>query len=139
MVDLEAERLKMDSGIEGVVDAIAASTGELGFKFLPIRFGIELAGGAAKFLGIDDATLRGGELKNRPIGIGFGELEMFKKVIAALGRADEESAAVAVSERGKKNLRPSLGTHGSEFIEYHKVEAIAAKRVGTVGAADGDG
>jgi hypothetical protein len=66
MVNLEAERLEMDSGIEGVVDAIAAGTSELGFKFLSIRVGIELAGGAAEFLGIDYATLCGGELKTPP-------------------------------------------------------------------------
>ena len=139
MVNLKADRLEVDGGIESVVDAIAAGTGELGFKFLAIRLGIELAGCAAEFLVIDHATLRGGELKNRPIGIGLGVLKMFKKVIAALGSADEESTAVAVGERGKENLRPGLGTHRSELIEYHQIETIATKRVRTVGAADGDG
>ena len=98
-----------------------------------------MAGGATEFLGVDDATLRGSELKDGPIGIGFGEFEVIEKMIATLGRADEEGAAVAVSERGKEDFRPSLGTHRSEFIEDDKVEAIATERVGTVGATDGDG
>jgi hypothetical protein len=54
--------------IKGVIGAVVTERSEFGF-------GIEMTGGAGKFVGIDKATLGGGELERFPIGVGFGEFE----------------------------------------------------------------
>ena len=40
VIKLKADGLQVDGAVEGVIHAIAASAGELGFKFLTIAFGI---------------------------------------------------------------------------------------------------
>ena len=139
MIKLKTDGLEMDGGIKGVINAIAASAGEFGFEFLTITFGIEEASGAAEFVSIDHTTLRCGELKSSPIGIGFRVFEVIEEMIVTFGSTDEESAAVAVTERGIEDFRPSFGPHRGEFIKDDEVEAVATERVGTVGATDGDG
>jgi hypothetical protein len=92
-----------------------------------------------EFVGVHNASLRGGELKGGPVRIGFGVFEVFVEVIATFGSTDEERAAVTVTERGTENFGPGLGTHGGELIEDDEIETVTTERVGTVGATDGQG
>ena len=116
----------MEVAIEGIVDAVAVGADEFAAKLLLVRDGVEFAGGLDKFLIVHETALRGGELKGGPVGIVEGVFEAFVEMIAALGRADEERVALAVTESGAKHFGPSLGLHGGVFIEDDEIEAVAA-------------
>jgi hypothetical protein len=137
-IGLEFDGSQMDGAIKGIVDAMAAGSGESGFKFLAVRVGIELSSGGGKLDGRNVAALRRGELESSP---GRGSLCLvieLKEVIAALRRAQEESTALAITEGGTESLRPNRRAHGSELIENDEIETIPAKRIGTVSTTERD-
>ena len=135
----EAGRFEVNGAVEGVVDAMAASASESGFKFLMVSVGIEMRGGRLDFFGTNVSALSGSELESGPIGRVFGVFVEVVEVIAALRSADEESAALAIGESGTDDLGPSLRAHGSEFIEDDEIETVAAQRIGAVGPPHRDG
>lgn len=139
IVGIKRDRLHVLGWIEGIVGAIAAGGGEFGFEFLAEGSGIEFMGGGGEFGGIDVSSLSGGELEGGPIGGGLGIFETLVKVIATFGGADEEGAALAVSECGANDFEPNLGTEGGALIKDDEVETVATEGFGIVGSTDSDG
>ncbi len=83
--------------------------------------------GLREFVGVDIASLRGGELKRGPVRIGFGVFKVFVEAITTFGRADEERVVVTVTERGTENFGPGLGTDGGELIEDDETQTVTAE------------
>ena len=96
-------------------------------------------GGGGEFGGIDIASLGGGEAKGGPIGRGAGVFEALVKMIAALGRADQKGAALAIGEGGADNFEPDFGAERGVLIEDDEIETVATERGWVVGATDSDG
>ena len=138
-IGIKLDRLQMERAIKRVIDAIGASGSEDGFEFLAERFLIQIGGGGGDLIGGHVAALRSSELEGRPFGIGLRAQIEIVKVIAALGRAEKEGAALAISERGTDNFGPDVGLHGSEFVHDGKIETVATDGIGTVGATERDG
>ena len=80
-------------------------------------------------------------MKGAPIGIvaSAGVLEEFVEMIAAFGRADEESAALTVGQGGADDFGPNCGLHRSAFVQDDEIETAATETIGFEGAIDDDG
>ncbi len=84
-IGIKRYRLKVEFGIESVVNAIGSGGGEYGFKFLTERLLIKIGRGRGEFGGGDVAALGGGELESGPFGIGLRTFVEIVKMVAALG------------------------------------------------------
>ena len=71
-----------------------------------------------------------------PIGIVLSVFEVFKKVIAPLGSADEESAAFAICQGGAEDLGPSFRFECGALIENDEIETVTAKGIGFLSSVD---
>lgn len=121
-----------------MIDAIGADAAEFGFKLAAVGGGVHIAGGVFEFIGEDNATLGGGELKRGPICASGGGFEEIEKMIAAFGSAHEESAAAAIGKGGAEYFAPGFGFDGGELIEDEEIEAGTEESFGVEGAFDGN-
>jgi hypothetical protein len=113
VVGIESNGLNVGCVVEGVVGAMTASAGELGFKFLAVAIGVELPGCGAEFVFSDIAALGGSELKSGPLRIGGSVFKEILKMITATGSADEQGGAATVGERGAESFEPSFGAQAN--------------------------
>ncbi len=120
------------------IGAMLADAAEFGVELLAIGVGVHFTRGGGEFFRGDDAALGGGELKRGPIGIGLGEFEKIKNVIAAFGRGQEEGSTLAISQGGAEGFDPGFGFDEGEFVNDEKIEAVAAERIGMEGAVELD-
>ncbi len=134
----ELDGLHVAGRIKGMIDAMGARHGELAFELTLENFRIEIARGVGEFFLIHQATLRGGELKDLPSGLGFGLLDEVVEMIAAQWSADEEDTAFAVGQSGAENVGPDAGFERGELVEDEEIYADAAEVVRFEGAVEAD-
>lgn len=127
-------------GLVDVTEDPAVVTEEFGLVFsCPDMIGCQAAD-AFEFLFFDEFVIGGGKVEGSPFvffGIEADAIEVPEPVTSA-GGAEEEGASARRDEHGSNDLGPGLLIDESGFVEDDEIQAVAAKVIGIVSAANGN-